>query len=440
MAELNTPPASEREALAGLTAALGRRFYSILRVDPARDTVLILQSRDYPQAVQTQMDWGTYLERYGGIVTPQGRERLQKRLSGPALLAAAANGEHSFSLEVPYLKGRRTNWLTIHAALDRQAGGELYADIFVRQSNDEHLLHSIIDMYVYNSCDYFVLLDIHNNSYMMINSNPLETARFSAVCDKYESALVEYARSFVVPEDQEAVIRKMSIDNVARQLEDKEVYSFTAGVEDPERGYTRKQLTYRYYDRAAGTVLLCRTDVTEVYLEERARQRELESARLRAETDPLTGLLNHGGISRRAGELLESSPLPAAMLVLDLDNFKQVNDTLGHLEGDRLLCKVAQTLQLQSGPDALQGRSGGDEFVVFLPGTAPSRAGDCARQICEAVSLLTLPENAPRSVSCSIGAAFAPEDGRDYQSLFRVADRRAYQAKRLGKNRYLLEG
>ena len=46
MAELNTPPASEREALAGLTAALGRRFYSILRVDPARDTVLILQSRD----------------------------------------------------------------------------------------------------------------------------------------------------------------------------------------------------------------------------------------------------------------------------------------------------------------------------------------------------------------------------------------------------------
>lgn len=73
-------------------------------------------------------------------------------------------------------------------------------------------------MYVYNSCDYFVLLDIHNNSYMMINGNPLETARFSAVCDKYESALVEYARSFVVPEDQEAVIRKMSIDNVARQL------------------------------------------------------------------------------------------------------------------------------------------------------------------------------------------------------------------------------
>lgn len=273
MAELNAPPASEREALAGLTAALGRRFYSILRVDPARDTVLILQSRDYPQAVQTQMYWGTYLERYGGIVTPQGRERLQKRLSGPALLAAAANGEHSFSLEVPYLKGRRTNWLTIHAALDRQAGGELYADIFVRQSNNEHLLHSIIDMYVYNSCDYFVLLDIHNNSYMMINSNPLETARFSSVCDKYESALVEYARSFVVPEDQEAVIRKMGIDNVARQLEDKEVYSFTAGVEDPERGYTRKQLTYRYYDRAAGTVLLCRTDVTEVYLEERAPAR-----------------------------------------------------------------------------------------------------------------------------------------------------------------------
>ena len=161
-----------------------------------------------------------------------------------------------------------------------------------------------------------------------------------------------------------------------------------------------------------------------------------------ATKDTLSGLLNRATVEQSIKQRLQAmGPEDScALFIVDLDHFKQVNDTLGHLEGDRLLWKVAQTLQLQSGPDALQGRSGGDEFVVFLPGTAPSRAGDCARQICEAVSLLTLPENAPRSVSCSIGAAFAPEDGRDYQSLFRVADRRAYQAKRLGKNRYLLEG
>ena len=115
-------------------------------------------------------------------------------------------------------------------------------------------------------------------------------------------------------------------------------------------------------------MLLCRNDVTEIYLEERARQRELEAARLRADTDPLTGLFNYGGMSRRVDDLLLKKEKLSALLVLDLDNFKQVNDSLGHQEGDHLLWKVAQALQLQNHGTYLCGRVGGDEFVVFLYG------------------------------------------------------------------------
>lgn len=432
---------NRRDARSELESALAQRFYAILRVEPARNTVFILQSRDLPQSVDTEMDWDDYLERYSRILTSSGRERLFGEFSARALLKRGAGGEGHFSFDLPYLKGAATNWVTVAAVFGRREGGELYADLFVRQSNEEHMLRSIIDTYVYDSCDYFVCLDVHHDSYVIFSGSKLEKRRLSSFGSGYERAMVEYANSYVVPEEREPLIRKMRLEQVVKQLNDREVYSLTAGVEDPERGYTRKQLTYRYYDRPAGMVLLCRTDVTEIYLEERARQKELEAARARAERDPLTGLLNYGGFSRRTEELLERGAGLSALLVLDLDDFKLVNDTLGHLEGDRLLWKVAQVLQLQSGEESLQGRVGGDEFVVFLHGLASrGRAADCARQICEAVNCLTLPESAPHAVSCSIGGAFGPEEGADYQTLFRTADRRAYEAKRRGKNCYLLEG
>ena len=130
---------------------------------------------------------------------------------------------------------------------------------------------------------------------------------------------------------------------------------------------------------------------------------------------------------------------PSALLFLDLDNFKQINDSMGHQEGDRLLRKVSRVLQMQSGEGALQGRVGGDEFVVFLRRIrGREQAADCARRICEAVSRLSLPENGSLPISCSIGVALAPEDGWDYRTLCTAADRRAYRAKAQGKNRFLL--
>ena len=94
---------------------------------------------------------------------------------------------------------------------------------------------------------------------------------------------------------------------------------------------------------------------------------------------------------------------------------------------------------MQTRENDLLCRVGGDEFIVFLRGvTEKAQAADCAGRICEAIRRIPLPENGIPAISCSIGAAFAPEDGCDYHTLVRTADKLAYRAKAAGKDRVLV--
>ena len=424
----------EERTYRSLQRAVDLLFYACLEVDPARDRVLVLQSREWPRG-EAELCWSEYLERYAAIFSPVSAGELRRRLSCQALTREAGRGE-SFTLELSYAIHGRSDLVSV-IVHPRMEGERAVANVFVRATGQDDTFHRIIDLYIYSSCDYFLCLDARQNSYIMFSGSDSGTPLPPAECQDYESALVDYARSFVVPEDQEMVIREMHIPRVLEQLERRGVHTFYCGVIDPGRGYTRKQLTYRYYDRNARLVLLSRTDVTGVYLEERARQKELQAARLLAESDPLTGLLNYGGVQARICRALEEGG-GSALLFLDLDDFKVVNDTLGHPGGDQLLRRIAQVLRAHAGEEGIPGRVGGDEFVVFLPGVGERRAAEeRARIICEAVGRLSLPENGAPTVTCSIGIAPSPEDGREYSQLVRAADRRAYQAKAQGKNRFL---
>ena len=423
-----------------LDEALNEMFFSVLRVDLDANTVTVLQSKEPSPNRQGPEDWTAYLDRYQPLMTPSGFAKMKRALSPAALRARASGGEKRFSLEVPYkrLGEEQTDWLTISAVFRGEE--HRYAFLFVKQSNEEHLLRDIIDLYVYRTCDHFIFLDAKNNCYTTFSGNDTNTPLMPPVSQDYEASLASYAQTYVVPEDREMTIREMSLERVLDQLERHGVHTFYVGVSDPVRGYTRKQLTYQYYDREARTVLLSRTDVTGVYLEEQARQQELTRARLAAMTDPLTEVLNPRGMEERVTEALLASERMGALLFIDLDNFKQVNDTFGHQEGDRLLRRVAEVLDAQTTEKDLRGRAGGDEFLVFLRDLrSKDTALDCARRICEGISRLSLPENGSISISCSVGIALAPRDGRDYTSLVREADRRVYLAKTSGKNQYFLE-
>lgn len=154
---------------------------------------------------------------------------------------------------------------------------------------------------------------------------------------------------------------------------------------------------------------------------------------IQATHDELTGLPNRSFLQRRLEQeahIARESNIPAALLLLDLDRFKEVNDTLGHTVGDLLLQKLGQRLQNQLRPTDLIARLGGDEFAIVLPATDAAGAIHAARTLLGALDAPTLVDDHAFSIGGSIGIALTPEHGDDVTTLLRCADVAMYVAKR----------
>jgi diguanylate cyclase (GGDEF)-like protein/PAS domain S-box-containing protein len=165
------------------------------------------------------------------------------------------------------------------------------------------------------------------------------------------------------------------------------------------------------------------------------RRAALERIEHQATHDALTGLVNAQTFVPTLERALTGRTEPLGLLFLDLDGFKQVNDTLGHHVGDELLAEVGQLIRAATGPaGAVVGRLGGDEFGVLLPDvTDPDAALAAARRIVTAIDRdLTAAGHRVR-VGCSIGVAMS-SPGIDAKGLLRQADLAMYETKRLHRN------
>ncbi|HEU4820055.1 MAG TPA: EAL domain-containing protein [Qipengyuania sp.] len=174
-------------------------------------------------------------------------------------------------------------------------------------------------------------------------------------------------------------------------------------------------------------------DVTEEFLSEE------EASRL-AQFDSLTGLANRHRMSQRIDATLAAfrgAKRSCALLMLDLDRFKQVNDTLGHAAGDQLLCHVAERLQGAVAGRGEIGRLGGDEFQVLLPDLDDrGELGEIAKKI---IAMLSQPYSVQEgrcSIGCSVGIAVAPYDGVERDELTRAADLALYASKNGGRGQF----
>lgn len=152
--------------------------------------------------------------------------------------------------------------------------------------------------------------------------------------------------------------------------------------------------------------------------------------------DMLTRLNNRGSFERIVTQYLHDSNKNAVLLLMDIDNFKKVNDTLGHAKGDELLQRVGEYLKAAFRCGDIVSRLGGDEFIAFLPAVTEIRViEEKIAVLLRKISEIDLTGGGGCPVSASAGLAQYPEDGCSFEALYKQADTALYQAKRNGKGR-----
>ncbi len=168
-------------------------------------------------------------------------------------------------------------------------------------------------------------------------------------------------------------------------------------------------------------------------------ERKIEDSRL-AEYDSLTGLANRHRMTKRLEGILaayKSAKRTCALMMLDLDRFKQVNDTMGHPAGDELLRQVAERLRNIIGDRGEIGRLGGDEFQVILPDMDDrGKLGELAGKVIQIISQPYPIDGKRAIIGTSVGVAIAPYDGLEKDELVRAADLALYAAKKGGRGAY----
>jgi len=177
------------------------------------------------------------------------------------------------------------------------------------------------------------------------------------------------------------------------------------------------------------------------YLTLKLRELAIANHRLRelASKDSLTGCLNRGAFTRVIDKFLDirgiSQPPTGALLVIDADHFKSINDRFGHHRGDEALNLMADAIRASLRKNDWLGRLGGEEFGVFLPGADLAEASHVAERIRKMINALDFTADGERrELSVSIGgAAFAQR--MTFAELFRIADERLYAAKNTGRDR-----
>lgn len=230
--------------------------------------------------------------------------------------------------------------------------------------------------------------------------------------------------------------------------ENREEYRSYLDIENMKKQYREGNYTRKYCFQSMQDYTLCWMELTVhvfqegdtgnmyalLYLKniDSAKKRELEQE-MAAMRDPLTNVFNRRSFEQEVNSfMLGEKDAFGAMLLVDMDDFKKINDTYGHLKGDEVLQKLTDVLMSTFRRKDVIGRLGGDEFVVFVKGVKKREVLDRRmEQFYEALQMLE-----DSSITCSAGIAIAEQEGFSYQETLRQADEALYHSKQNGKNRY----
>nr|WP_295082721.1 sensor domain-containing diguanylate cyclase [uncultured Roseateles sp.] len=290
-----------------------------------------------------------------------------------------------------------------------------------------------------------ILLGMHEDS-------PLLVALFDAQ-DMLRYANRAFRAAYAVTTDRPMSWADMMRDNYAHRrgafIETQDIEAWIANVHS-RRGKT----AHRAFEadlcdgrwiwmtesvQQQGWMLCVASDISGLRQEGRALRQAHIKALAAANTDALTGLSNRRhGLQLLDQALMDSEPWPLCVALLDLDDFKQINDRLGHAAGDMALIDFARQLQASSRREDGCARLGGDEFLLILPAAGLPQAQAIVERLLERVrQARPLPDHPELGYHCSVGLAQASW-GESTETLLCRADAALYGAKLAGRNRYVL--
>ena len=268
--------------------------------------------------------------------------------------------------------------------------------------------------------------DTVEGSLLKLRVDPMKARSFNEITR-------EYAEQFVSPGDRSAYISLLDSDKM--------LASYYRGVRS--KSFEYREMTGEHSERwlrvTIELVEYPHSPEIEAYLMyediDEAKRAELLVRDL-AENDPLTGVLNRATFIAKVDGIIDSrrGSECGALLMLDVDGFKKLNDTFGHAAGDQALIDMAAAMRAILREDDLTGRLGGDEFLIFLKGI-PSEE-DIANKARQILTVIRKEYSPTVTVTASIGVAVYPRDGEDFHALYHRADKALYAVKETGKNHF----
>lgn len=367
----------------------------------------------------------------GSIPTEHPQERDETR----RLIREQLAKDGEFSIDVR-MYNRHSGYIWVHSSgriCKMTDGTELVYIVLVDITENIDLMKRLTKEQEFNnlisnlSDDGFFDCDLLNNS-IRYSRNFAERLGIAETLDNYPQSLLETG---VVAEDSIPIYEKR-FKNAAAGVVDEEVQLYLASGEIA--WYLFRYSVIRDENgqvvRAVGKM----TDITK----QKITISELAD---KAQRDQLTGIYNKATTEQLIREALaeraENSRF--ALMIVDVDNFKNINDTCGHLYGDVFLSKLASKLKGMFRPEDIIGRIGGDEFFVFIKDVSePLIVQERAIQICRTFQETHIENGESCNISVSLGIALAPEHGTDFDTLYKSADRALYATKAEGKNNYTI--
>jgi diguanylate cyclase (GGDEF)-like protein len=259
--------------------------------------------------------------------------------------------------------------------------------------------------------------------------------RFRGIAESAPDGIIVANRSHEISFANTAAGRILGTDPgalVGRRVE-QVVFALSSGDDDPPSSDESAQFLRQAFEDPPG-------EVSVVYsLRALLERRRIDELAWLASHDPLTGLVNRRRFEEELElRMAESSRygVQGALLAIDLDEFKPINDNFGHAAGDRVLQTVSRVLASVTRNTDVAARVGGDEFIVLLNHTDANGALACARKLLAHIGdAVTDYDGTPLTVAASIGLAMFPRDAGSPEALLRVADGALYAAKQAGRGR-----